>query len=147
MTNDIRRTRVPVLALTSKPALYEHGEARVYARECHTVSLGVARWCGRSDTDESSRTYRSRTSDTAPYSTCATVNVAWYYRSNQLMIRLYDRGMTRVLGKDSTVERTFSSATCFHDNLFDLLDKLAGSVLKAIGKYKLDWLIEFVKKY
>lgn len=41
-------------------------------------------------------TYRDRASDTAAYSTCATVNVRRYNQSNQLMIRLSDRVATRV---------------------------------------------------
>lgn len=40
-------------------------------------------------------TYRNRASDTAAYSTCATVNVRRYNQSNQLMIRLSDRAATR----------------------------------------------------
>jgi len=41
-------------------------------------------------------TYRNQASDTAAYSTCATVNVRRYNQSNQLMIRLSDRAATRV---------------------------------------------------
>lgn len=41
MTNDIRRTRASRCpALTSRAALYGHADARVYALQYHTVSLG-----------------------------------------------------------------------------------------------------------